>query len=213
MGIIENEVLELLRETVKGADMSEKRRAHTLAVEAMAARIGEIYAPEKVGILRAAALLHDITKEYSTENHIEICREHGYEPQDIDIFAPKTLHARTAAMLIPTLYPELADEEVVSAVRWHTTGRAGMSICEKIVYLADYIDETRRFPDCVTLREFFWSAEPQKMNESERLSHLRETLILSFRMTVTGLLEDGCPISPDTADAMNFEIIEKYKNL
>ena len=210
--MIEVSLIEKLRRDVECAEMSEKRRAHTLAVEKMAVRIGEIYAPDKLGVLSAAALLHDITKEYSTERQIEICRAHGYEPRDIDIFAPKTFHARTAAMLIPELYPELAEEEVVSAVRWHTTGRQGMTLTEKIVYLADYIDETRKFADCVALREMFWSAEPQKMSKAEREAHLLEVLITSFRMTVSALLEDKSPISPDTADALNELLIERIND-
>ena len=129
----------------------------------------------------------------------------------MELLAPKTLHAKTAAMLIPEKYPELADSEVISAVRWHTTGRAGMTVTEKIVYLADYIDETRKFDDCVRLREMFWSAEPEKMSEDEREAHLRDVLIASFKMTVAGLRLGDSPISPDTADALNYEICEKYK--
>ncbi len=210
--MINEKTLKELRNGIIAADMSEKRRKHTLAVEEMAARIGEIYAPDKICTLRAAALLHDITKEYPTEKHIEICRAHGYEPTDVDMFAPKTFHAKTAAMLIPALYPEFAEDEVVSAVRWHTTGHAEMTLTEKIVYLADYIDDTRKFDDCVKLREMFWSKNPQTMNEKEREAHLREVLIASFKMTVSGLLADECPISPDTTDALNEQICEKIKN-
>lgn len=209
--MINEKLLAELRDTVKTAPMSEKRREHTLAVEKMAVRIGEIYAPDKLDVLRAAALLHDITKEYKTEKHIEICKMCGYEPRDIDVFAPKTLHARTAAMLIPLKYPDFADSEVVDAVRYHTTGRADMTMCERIVYLADYIDETRKFEDCVRLREFFFSAEPQNMDKNAREAHLRDTLIMSFKMTVSALLEDGLPISPDTVDALNSLICENIK--
>lgn len=210
--MINENLLASLRESVRCAEMSEKRRAHTLAVEAMAVRIGEIYAPDKLDVLRAAALLHDITKEYSTERHIEILRTHGKTVRDIDVFAPKTLHAQTAAILIPEEYPEFAAPEVISAVRWHTTGHEGMTVTEKIVYLADYIDETRNFPDCVKLREMFWSAAPQMMGKKEREAHLRRVLIESFKMTVSALIEDKSPISPDTADALNEQLCEEIKN-
>ena len=79
----------------------------------------------------------------------------------------------------------------------------GMTLTEKIVYLADYIDMSRKFEDCVRLREFFFSAEPEKMSESERLSHLDKTLILSFDMTIAGLIESGSVISADTFAARN----------
>ena len=209
--MIDEKILCELRKSIENAEMSEKRRRHTLAVEDMAVRLGELYAPESLDVLRAAALLHDITKEYSTEEHMAILIKHGIAPRDIDIFAPKTLHAQTAALLIPEKYASLALPEVISAVRWHTTGHAGMTLCEKLIYLADYIDETRKFPDCVKLRETFWSAEPQKMNARERDAHLRRVLIESYKMTVSALLDEGCPISPDTADALNELIIEQKK--
>ena len=83
------EQLKKLRENISGL-MSEKRFHHTAEVEKMAARIGEIYAPDKVDILRAAALLHDITKEYSTEKQLQICREFGIITSKQDILTPKT---------------------------------------------------------------------------------------------------------------------------
>lgn len=209
--MIDEKILSELRLSIRNGDMSKKRRDHILAVEEMAKRIGEIYAPDKLSVLCAAALLHDITKEYSVDEHVGILRAHGYEPTEIDLLAPKTLHAKTAAMIIPEKYPQLAKKEVVSAVRWHTTGRAGMTITEKIVYLADYIDDTRKFDDCVKLRDMFWSAQPERMDEKQKDAHLRDVLIASFKMTVSGLLEGECPISPDTADALNDQICEKYR--
>ena len=200
------EQLKKLRENISGL-MSEKRFRHTAEVEKMAARIGEIYAPHKVDILRAAALLHDITKEYSTEKQLQICREFGIITTKQDILTPKTFHAKTAAVLIPVFYPEFADDEVVSAVRWHTTGNAQMTLLEKIVYLADYIDESRKFDDCVKLRQIFWDAEPEKMSESERDIHLSKTLLVSFDMTLASLISENAPISDDTFKARNSLIL------
>ena len=209
--MINEKILCELRKTVENAEMSEKRRRHTLAVEQMAVRLGELYAPESLGVLRAAALLHDITKEYTVDGHVSILREHGIEPTDMDIFAPKTLHAQTAALLIPSKYPDLAEDAVINAVRWHTTGHAGMTLTEKLIYLADYIDETRKFPDCVKLRDMFWGADVASMNAKEREAHLNRVLIESYKMTVSALLEEGCPISPYTADALNELIIEEKR--
>ena len=196
------EQLASLREKISSL-MSAKRFCHTAEVEKMAARIGKIYAPEKIDLLRAAALLHDITKEYSTENQLRICREFGIITSKQDILTPKTFHAKTAAVLIPALYPEFADNEVISAVRWHTTGREDMTLLEKIVYLADYIDESRKFEDCVKLRSIFWDACPENMNAEERDVHLTKTLLISFDMTLAGLISENAPISDDTFKARN----------
>ena len=202
------EMLCHLRESVSGT-MSPKRFLHTAAVEKMAARLGELYAPEKTDILRAAALLHDITKEYSAEKQLQTCNTFGIILEKQDILTPKTLHAKTAAALIPVLYPDFADEEVISAVRWHTTGHEDMTILEKLVYLADYIDESRSFPDCVALRSLFWDAEPQKMNEAERAAHLDRVLIRSFDITLASLIEKGAPVSSDTFSARNYLIVSQ----
>ncbi len=197
-----------MRERVT-ADMSPKRARHTLAVEDMAARLAVLYCPEKEQILRVAALLHDVTKEWPTEKHVAFLQANGIEVTSMDTAAPKTLHARTAAVLIPAAYPAYADAEVVSAVRWHTTGRKGMTLIEKIVYLADYIDDSRTFPDCVKLRSAFWDADPEGMSRADREAHLTSVLVLSFDMTIGGLLEDGAPVSPDTFCARNSLILQQ----
>ena len=169
----------------------------------MAFRIAEIYSPDKKLILSAAALLHDITKEFSFELQIKLCAEYDLNITKNDYNAPKTLHARTAVGFIKSEYPEFADEEILSCVRWHTTGRENMTLCEKIVYLADSIDMSRKFEDCVKLRDYFFSPDIKSMTEQERIIHLDRTLLLSFDMTLRGLIEDGKPISPDTISARN----------
>ena len=197
-----------LRESIENK-MSPKRFRHTAEVEKMAARLGELYAPEKVDMLRAAALLHDITKEYPHEMQLRICAEAGIEISDADMLAPKTFHAKTAAYLIEKFYGEFATDEIISAVRWHTTGRVDMTLTEKIIYLADYIDMSRTFEDCVRLREYFFLAEPEKMSADERLEHLDDTLILSFDMTIRGLLDEGSVVSTDTFEARNDLVIKR----
>ena len=121
---------------------------------------------------------------------------------------PKTLHAKTAAALIPVRYPAFDLPEVTKAVRWHTTGHAGMTITERILYFADYIDDTRTFPDCVELRHMFWDPHPESMTPDERFAHLRKTMIRSFDMTIHALLEEGIPISQDTISARNALLFE-----
>ena len=206
--IITEEMLDELRLEVCNG-MSPKRFLHTAEVEKMAAYLGSLYAPDKILMLRAAALLHDVTKEYPQETQIELCQKYGVELEADAYFAPKTLHARTAAAIIPDRFPSFADAEIISCVRYHTTGRADMTLCEKLIYLADYIDMSRTFEDCVKLRNYFLAAEPEKLGESERLSHLDATLIMSYDMTVRALVDEGTPISLDTMAARNQLIREK----
>jgi nicotinate-nucleotide adenylyltransferase len=209
---ITESMLESLRSTVVG-QMSEKRAIHTLAVEKMAERLGCIYAPDKINLLRAAALLHDLTKEKKTQEQLELCEKYSITVTPDDLCAPKTFHAKTAAAVIKNdpQYAEYAYDDVVGAVRWHTTGRRGMSICEKIIYLSDYIDDSRKFSDCVELREYFWNGFYSDMTDTQKADHLANTLILSYDMTIRNLLEEGKPIAKDTFDARNELVCERLK--
>ena len=194
--------LSALRESVIG-QMSAKRYHHTSAVEDMVRRLAALYCPEEESALRAAALLHDITKEYDVPTHVAILEKAGVPVTEADKLSHKTFHARTAAVLIPERYPAFATETVISAVRWHTTGREGMTLTEQLLYLADYIDDSRMFPDCVRLRTYFWDAHPERMSPEARLAHLRHTLIMSYDMTLRALINEGAIISPDTALSRN----------
>ena len=201
-------MLDHLREQVMG-QMSQKRFRHTAAVEQMAARLAALYCPELSATLRAAALLHDLTKEWSIEEHAAYCRQCGIEPDASYFLSPKTFHALTASLRIAREMPEYNDPVIVGAVRWHTTGHAGMTLSEKLIYLAEYIDESRTFEGCVLLRRFFFDANPDSMDEAGRAALLRDTLILSYDLTMRDLLTDGTAIAEDTNCARNELIAQR----
>ena len=199
---ITEEMLVALRDRVR-SNMSDKRFVHTLAVEDMAARLCALFCPAHTQSMRAAALLHDLTKELGAKAQIELCEQLGLSVTDFDRAAPKTFHARTAAALIERDFPDFDDSMIVNAVRWHTTGHADMTLTEQILYLADYIDDSRTFEACAKLRQMFWDAEPANMSEKERLFHFYRVLMRSFDMTVADLVEEGKQIAPDTVNARN----------
>ena len=198
-----------LRASVAGR-LSPKRMRHVLGVEREAAELAGLLLPDAGAepLLRAAALLHDLTKELPAEAQVALLESAGITPLPVELAAPKTLHAISAPVLIKSEYPEFADPDLLSAVRWHTTGRAGMTLPEKIIYLADYVEPTRTWPDCVKLRDAFWSASPEKMTPAELDAHLRSVLILSFDFTVRSLLDEGQPVHPATNEARNALIAE-----
>ena len=200
--IIDERMLDELREAM-GKTMTKARYTHTVEVEKMVVRLCELYCPEKKNILRAAALLHDFTKEYDVKVQLSILTKPGIEFSEEDRLAPKLFHARTASLLIPDLYNDYANDEVISAVRWHTTGRADMTITEKVLYLADYIDMSREYEDCKKLRKYFFDAEPEKMDENQRALHLEKTLLMSYNMTMADLLNKGAIICKDSVNARN----------
>ncbi len=205
---ITEEMLDELRGQVMSA-MSPKRFRHTACVEEMVARLCDLFCPEYRMLMRAAALLHDVTKELSADEQEVLCHAYGLTVTDADRLSPKTFHARTAAAKIAVDFPQLADPLIIDAVRWHTTGHAGMTLTEKLLYLADYIDSSRTYPSCVILRRYFFGADPERMDPSERLALLRDTMILSYDMTMRDLLEEGLPIAPDTVQARNELLLER----
>lgn len=208
---ITEKMLNVLREEVEGS-MSPKRFAHTAAVEEMVARLCALYCPEYTLHLRAAALLHDLTKELTPEAQEELCGAYDIPVDDLQRLSPKTYHAKTAAARILRDFSEFADPIIINAVRWHTTGRAEMTLTEKLLYLADYIDDSRTFSSCVLLRRYFFGAEPELMTSEERERHLRATLLLSYEFTLKDLLADGAPIDEDTIRARNELLVEAAKD-
>ena len=187
--------------------MSEKRLSHTLAVEREIASLSGIYAPEDEFSLRIAALLHDITKEMPFLRQLQLCEEFGIKYTEDETFTPKIFHARTAEVLIHRDFPEYAIEEILSPIRWHTTGREKMTTCEILLFLADYIEDTRTFPSCVELRRFFYDGLAVAKDDDSKLKLLRDTIILSFDMTINELVSDRKPIHADTVKARNYFVL------
>ncbi len=189
--------------------MSQKRFLHTVAVEDMVSRLCALFCPEETLRMRAAALLHDLTKELRAEEQEQLCEQYGLVNTPLDRLSPKTYHARTAAAKIEAEMSAFADPIIVNAVRWHTTGHAGMTLTEKLLYLADYIDLSRTYPNCVILRRYFFGGDPEKLSIADREALLRDTLILSYDMTIRDLLEEGLPIAEDTVRARNELVSER----
>lgn len=192
--------IEALREKIKPYH-TEKRYLHALAVEREAASLGKLYLPEKIAELRASALLHDITKKNDLEKQLKYCAEFGIIISKYDMLSPKTFHAKTAAALIGRDFPEFDRSEIVSGVRWHTTGHDEMTVFEAIIYLADYIEETRTFPACAELRSYFYDGIAAGRDKRE---HLYETMVMSFDKTICDLVCDGAMIDTDTIQARSF---------
>ena len=183
--------------------MSAKRFSHTLGVEKKAEELCALFAPEKTGMMRAAALLHDITKELKTEEQLLLCKKYGIIPDADTLAAPKLLHSITAAAVIPDKFPQFAVPELIHAVFVHTAGAENMNICDRILYLADYIEDTRTFEDCVRLRGYFDDGIAASKSAEERVAVLSRTMLLSFDMTIKDLIEGNKPLAAVTVRSRN----------
>ncbi len=172
------------------------RAAHVLGCEETAVRLAQIWG-EDVEKARFAALLHDITKQYSHQEQLKFAEKYGIlTDRDFDRF-PMLAHAVTGAAVARAEYG--AEEEVVNAVRYHTTGRPGMGKLEKIIYLADYIEPTRSFEGLETCREL-------------ALRDLDAAVLLATANCLLYNIRKSRPIHPITIAAYN-DMVEAARNL
>lgn len=135
------------------AKLTGYRYEHTLGVERAAIALAEKYGadPQKAA---CAACFHDITKRLSCEEQLNLCDKYGIIPNDVEAAEWKMLHGVTAAAIASHEYH--LPQDIVEAIACHTAGRANMTILDKILYLADYIDDTRSFDGVETARALAW---------------------------------------------------------
>ena len=115
-----------------------------------------------------AAILHDVTKRLEPNEQLRMCAEYGIINDNSETENPKLLHAKTGAAYARARFG--APDEIYDAIRWHTTGRAGMSLLEKIVYMADYIEPHRSFEGVDDLRELAYKDLDEAMRLGLRMS-------------------------------------------
>ena len=187
-----------LYETVK-ATLDDERFEHTLSVANECLSIAGIFSMTVPASKRLykAAMLHDITKHLSSDEHIALAKELGVTLSDEDIKSPAVLHQFTGAALIKRDFPSAASEEIISAVRKHTTGSGNMSLSDKILFLADYIEPTRKWDTCKETREYFYS-----LLESERKGKALDLAVIRcLENTISHLKEKNAHIHSLTLEA------------
>jgi len=158
--------LDWLREQVKPL-LKPGRYLHTLGCEETAVRLAALYGAE-ADQAAEAALLHDITKKLSQEEQLRLCAKYGIMLDTFEQKEPKLLHAVTGAYLARERFG--VPEEIFQAIRWHTTGRPGMSRLEKVLYLADCVEPTRDYPGVERLRALAGEGLDRAMVEALRVS-------------------------------------------
>ena len=155
----------------------------------------------------AAALLHDITKNLSETEALAVCARYGITPPD----APAVMHQYTGAPFAKEVFgEEIVTEAVSSAISCHTTGKAGMSTADKMLFVADFTEAGRKYRSCRDAREYL-HGECEKINKNEKtaLSRLlNDTVKRIIGFTVTYLVEKGKKIDPDMILAWNAMVSE-----
>lgn len=162
------------------------RVAHILGCRDTAVELAKRWGADERNAARAG-LLHDITKALDGPLQLTLCKEYGIALDDFSRAYPKTLHARTGAMVAKRIFGE--NEAVVSAIDSHTTGKAGMNILEKIIYVADYMEPNRNFPGVEDLR----------LAAFENIDRAME---MGLEMTLDLLRKEGKAISKESQEAL-----------
>ena len=165
--------------------LNPRRVPHVLGTEQEAIHLAERWG---VDVLRArrAALLHDCTKKLSPAEHLALAERLQVPLDEQERRSPKLLHAKTGAAVAESAFGE--DGAVVDAIRWHTTGRGGMTTLEKVIYLADYIEPTRDFPGVDRLRQACYE-------------DLDAGMLLGLEMTIQEMEKQNAPIHSKTLEA------------
>lgn len=140
--------LPLLRSVVWG-EVKSKRVPHIRGVEDCAVKLANHWGEDET-LARRAGILHDLSKYWSHEAHLEFCDKYSYPLTDLERETEKLLHAKSGAVYAKEVLKE--SEAVWRAIDCHTTGKANMTALDKILYLADYIEVNRDFPELETMR-------------------------------------------------------------
>ena len=192
-----------LRSIVKN-NVDERRFDHIMAVEKKACEIASVFDPENKDAIRAAAILHDLTKCKSADENLAICAKYGYDLASDH--PPKLLHALSAPLIVAAElapeYPLLGDPKILGAIRWHTTARAHMTFPEAIVYLADYIEDTREYEECTAIREYY--ERGIEIDDKKNNLHFYKTMVICLRYTITHLENEKAPIDHNTVEALEY---------
>ena len=168
--------------------LKAKRCAHVLGTAATAVKLAEKYGAD-VHRAEVAGLLHDCTKKLSMPEQLALCEKYGIALDELEKKALKLLHAKTGAALARDVFG--ADDEIYNAILWHTTGKANMTLLEKVIYLADYIEPNRDFDGVEDLRKVVWE-------------DLDKGLEMGLAMTVEEMEQMGNPVHHNTLQALEY---------
>ena len=169
---------------------------HTMRVVDEAVRLAEIHNVSKDSA-RLAALGHDLMRAHSNDRLLAIASEQNYPADDVDRMEPILMHGPLAVAVLREQYKVL-DADVLGAVAWHTTARAGMSLLQKLLFVADKIEPHKRAGS----------------GAAERVAALADTdldaaLLFYLNHHIDVAIESAWPLHPNTIAARNELIAQR----
>lgn len=165
-----------------------KRIPHVRGCEEEAVRLARHWGEDE-DIARAAAILHDCTKYLELEEQLSLCEKYGIMLDSLEQKAVKLLHSKTGAGVAKYVFG--MPDAVYDAIFWHTTGKADMTMLEKILYIADYMEPNRDFDGVEKLRDLVYV-------------NLSAACLLGLEMSIEDLTARGNPVHTNTQEAHDF---------
>lgn len=170
-----------------------KRVPHVIGCCGAASHLAMRWGADEKAAARAG-ILHDVTKALGKRAQLLLCERYGIETTEFERAHYKLLHARTGAAIAEHIFGEAP--EIVQAIYWHTTGKANMSLLEKILYIADYMEPNRSFDGVRKMRE---------LTETD----LDAALLLGFEMSIDLLKSENKPLDRFTVEARDYLLGER----
>lgn len=177
--------------------LSDYRFYHSLCVAESAKALAKKYGADEEKA-EVAGILHDICKESTKAEQLEIIEKAGMTITDFEKSKKKFYHQISGAAYAKVVLG-IEDEEILNAIRYHTTGRADMTLLDEIVYLADFISADRDYDDIDNIR-----AEAEKGKEHGMLYATKYTIVSNIKKNST--------LHPETVNAYNWILNTYFKD-
>lgn len=186
-----------IKEYIK-VNLTKERYNHSLGVMKTSEALAIHYGIDGYRA-RIAGLCHDCAKNFSASDLLNKAKANGEVIDSVYIKSPHLLHGVVGAYISKELF-RIEDKDILSAIKYHTTGREAMSTLEKIVYIADCIEPSRTYKGVEELRKLAFE-------------DLDEALLKSFDDTISYVLSRAAIIHVDTIKARNYLLINKNNRI
>ncbi|MGL4911395.1 MAG: bis(5'-nucleosyl)-tetraphosphatase (symmetrical) YqeK [Romboutsia sp.] len=186
LDVINNKLKEIL---------SQRRLDHSINVAICAVKLSEIYGYDKERAY-IAGLVHDCAKCLNKNEVDFYVSQYKIELDDLEKDNLALSHSVIGSYIARYEF-NIEDEEIISSVKYHTTGKENMNLIEKIIYMADLIEEGRNFNGVYELRELSFN------------NKLDQALLISFNNTIKFVIDNEQIIHPRTVEARNYLMKQK----
>lgn len=176
--------------------LSEYRFTHSVNVAKSAVELAGKYGADKEKAY-VAGILHDVMKEENLDVQREFIEKNGEKMTSLELNS-KSIYHQMSGSAYAKIELHIDDEDILNAIRYHTTGRKNMSLLEKVIFTADFISAERNYPDVDIMRE------------KAKVS-LDDAMLYSLKYTINNLTSKTAVIHPDTLECYNWIIETNFK--